>query len=155
MPAGAPPVLTPAALRSATPSIQMSQDNLKAAGICAATGTIATAPVKAASYVGAASKAGKAAVTLSTSSLAAQLAVFGILYRFTCRSDANDFTKQSVVGMFSLFRACSMVQVKQMANDHNPDSWLFLAYFGESCLAFATAASCLEYAIDRGWVSEM
>lgn len=89
----------------------------------------------------------------STWTLAFQLALFGVIYRYAVRSDGDDLVKQAAVAMFALFRALSLTNG---TTNWNADSWVQLgAYFGESALAFGTAAAALEYAWDKGWASRL
>lgn len=152
-PTPTPALLVPAARVRSAPVQLNFEENAKAAGITSICGTIATAPVKAAALV--ASKAFKAQLAFSTFSIAAQLAVFGILYRYIVRCDSDDRVKQAVVFCFSLMRALSLTQCA-LQSDKSPDQWVQLgAYFGESALAFSAAAAALEYAFDRGWAGRL
>jgi len=148
------PLLAPAPGRSASASIAMSTENVKAGGITAFAGTIASAPVKATALM--TSKAMTASLAFNTWSLAVELALFGIIYRYAVRSDGDDLTKGGMLLMFTLFRALASTHMAEKTSGWTPDMWLqFAAYFGESALAFGAAATALEYAWERGWTQRL
>jgi len=147
------PALSPVVGRMATPVMEVDRfavtENTKTGATAALGGTVAAAPVKAATMI--ASKALTAQVAFSTYALAAQLMLFGVVYRYVVRTDGNDMVKQGVVGMFAMCRALASTTVT--ASTSYPDAWLQIgAYFGESALAFAAGAAAIEYAWDKGWV---
>jgi len=102
------------------------------------------------------SKAMTASLAFNTWSLAVQLALFGIIYRYAVRSDGDDLTRGGMLFMFTLFRALASTHMAEKTSGWTPDMWLQLAaYFGESALAFGAAATALEYAWERGWTQRL
>jgi len=123
-------------------------ENSKTAATATFYGTIASAPVKAAGLL--ATKAFAAKLAFSTTTLAFQLALFGVIYRYAVRCDGSDSVNIGIVAMFSAARALSSIQAA--TTSWNSDTGLQLAvYFGESALAFGAAAVAVEYAWDKGW----
>lgn len=124
--------------------------NVKTGATATFAGTVASAPVKAATLLS--SKIFAAQMVYCTANLALQLALFGVIYRYAVRCDANDKVNIGIVIMFALCRAFSSVQVSTVSGKMTTDMWLQLGvYFGESILAFGVAAAAVEYAWDKGW----
>lgn len=164
MPSSAP--LSPTAGRSALVSMKIDSvavsENFKAGGAAVFGGTVAAAPVKAATALG--SKVLSAQVAFGTFSLAVQLAFFGVIYRYVVRCDADDTVKQGTVGMFACARALQCIapgastiwQNGQISSSWTPELSMQLgAYFGEGCIAFAAAAALIEYGWKKGWASPL
>jgi len=145
---GGAPLPAPAARRSS--SVQLNFfENFKTGVFCAASGSIASAPVKASAMLANKEKM-DAMVEFSNYALAGELAVFGIIYRYACRSDDDDFLKAFIIGAFAFSRALEAVHnVKTM---WSPDMWMQLGvYFGSGCVAFGFAAFSLEFAWRNRW----
>jgi len=92
-------------------------------------------------------KAFMAKMAFGTTTLAVQLALFGVIYRYAARSDSSDKVNFVTMFGFALCRALACIP-----QEFSSDTWLQLGvYFGESALAFGAAACAVEYAWDRGW----
>lgn len=127
------------------------EESVKAAGIAVVAGGLMALPGKMTSLL--AAHATTAQWEFSTIALAIQLALFGIVYRCTVRSDDNEYLKQGAVGAAALCRALLTTHVDKKLG---PDMWLQIgACFGESILAFGGAAAMLEFAWTRGWGSRL
>lgn len=94
--------------------------------------------------------------------LAVMLALFGVVYRYSVRSDGNPMLKQGVIGAFALTRALSAVQTPPECTSLPLSCGAPLGYvdytmllqlggsFLESAVAFGGAAIILEAGFNRG-----
>uniref|UniRef100_A0A7S3FIC3 Uncharacterized protein n=1 Tax=Haptolina ericina TaxID=156174 RepID=A0A7S3FIC3_9EUKA len=150
LPSSPPALLVTAARRPAIAAVHLSfVENGKAGVIAALSGSLATAPVKASVLLASSNTKITPQWEYSVYAFAAQLAIFGVMYRYAVRSDDDDTLKQVIFIAFALFRAFSSMQVSRI---WTPDMWMKLgASFGESALAFGVAAATLEFVWDKGW----
>lgn len=96
--------------------------------------------------------------------LAVELLLFGLVYRYAVRSDDNPMLKQGVVGAFALTRALSSAHVGDQCTAMPlscgaPLGYLDWGLLGQltvslatSGVAFGAAAAALELCFGRGWV---
>jgi hypothetical protein len=103
----------------------------------------------------------------SVDMLAVSLALFGVVYRYAVRSDANPNLKQGVVGAFAITRAVNIVDIPSTCtslplNCGAPLGYLsydtigqLLLTLGPSLIAYGAAALALEIAFEKQWISKM
>jgi len=145
-----------AAARSSAASVRMQlprerrSEGIKAGAVAALSGSVASALFTLSALISCKKTFTLAQWELSTGALAVELFFFGALYRLAIREDNNEQLKQTVVGAFALFRAFSATQLgSKITSDTALQVW---AHFGESILAFGSAAYALNYAWKRGIV---
>ena len=124
-------------------------ESAKACGIAAVAGTFAAIPAMTVGH----HLAGAGQWQFALGMMAAELVLFGAVYRCTVRSDDNKRLREGVVGAFSLVRTFAMLPISA---HWTPDlSGKIFSYGFEGMFIFGCAALALEYAWNAGYAQPL